>query len=750
VSGSLRSLGDWGNLILATRLAPALSVAVAALLFAVSSASAAPLRLTELNRFNDWIQCVDVCPVLPSAPSFESQQQFHQCRAACGDSARLWEKDGVLPVTRRDFRLAVYEVVGGQACYRGSDDEIVVPAPFCAGDLCLDPSAYCDTANTCGQGSAPGQQQGDTGGTSGGVACLPDSPQASECWLGADERPTACPQVICDARPDNCENTADSSQRDDDGDGQPNCDWQCADADADGLPNWLEHHVSLPTNEAGELCGSHTSNPCGFTERCVYDDALASGRCMPRACASGSGADHCTAFHMELVSVDDQQAIVWLYYDYSPVPATVLDLRVVYARQSLVLQDARPLAALSAHGKTLASSNLADGRLRLSVYDQDATSPIATGPIIELIFLRTGSAAASVAFDLSDSAQEKAIAPLQGSWENQRSLYDDRLWGDLSEQIPALDDGQARLRLWYGFDDPSGGATYSTVPGGEELCSMVTGCVNETDEELHSHFVARLDALQKGTQSISDGVDGVNAGAAYLDGSWDHLRLPLMVEQPLLPTEQSFTFSTWFYTEGNIESERKRTPQLLFSHDGYDERTRFGLLLRPQGGGTHQLSFFTGDILSVAPPPRELVVQTGIEGRKWHHVALAVDASSGGIEVFFDGVSQVVDAVHGQAAVSCPQLFDLSDVVLHEEGDVVGGKGPEALYAGIARGGLYQIRLSAWICTGYTRTYCSGMGSLAIAIPTTAPFWTSWFIAPIKAAILRFGWPMAMAATAAN
>ena len=70
---------------------------------------------------------------------------------------------------------------------------------------------------------------------------------------------------------------------------------------------------------------------------------------MPRDC----GESLCTAFHLETVSNDNQELIVHMHYDYSPIPATVLDLKIDYDPTALTLLDARPLPILQSRIKKL-------------------------------------------------------------------------------------------------------------------------------------------------------------------------------------------------------------------------------------------------------------------------------------------------------------------------------------------------------------------------------------------------------------
>lgn len=90
--------------------------------------------------------------------------------------------------------------------------------------------------------------------------------------------------------------------------------------------------------------------------RCVYDPALAAGRCVLRDCLGS-----CTAFHLTMVAQDDQEIIVHVFYDYTPIPARVLDLFVTYDHAALTLEDARRLAPLVLQDKELITTHLADG-----------------------------------------------------------------------------------------------------------------------------------------------------------------------------------------------------------------------------------------------------------------------------------------------------------------------------------------------------------------------------------------------------
>ena len=70
-------------------------------------------------------------------------------------------------------------------------------------------------------------------------------------------------------------------------------------------------------------------HPCGFDQQCAPPPSTGDPahtdpgpRCQPRPCPGGK----CTAFHLELVAQDDVQAIVHVYYDYSPIPDSTFSL----------------------------------------------------------------------------------------------------------------------------------------------------------------------------------------------------------------------------------------------------------------------------------------------------------------------------------------------------------------------------------------------------------------------------------------
>ncbi|MGM0577189.1 MAG: LamG-like jellyroll fold domain-containing protein [Myxococcota bacterium] len=510
----------------------------------------------------------------------------------------------------------------------------------------------------------------------------------------------------------------------------------------------------LQCTGAGLLCDTDDGHcvQCTSDDDCAFDEACVRGTCRPTSCSDGtfchqvpddgsddpaadcpdldchgtaaSSSSDCTAFHLEKVAEDDTEVLVHVYYDFTPVPARVMDLHLEYDDTQLTLEDARPLAPLELEGKELASTHMSDGTLVLSVYDDEATHPIPNGPIIELVFRRTGVCPTEISFTDRPELRQASVAPLQGSDGIQDQLADDALWGP-PVVLCARDEVTPRLRLWYGFETQEEPLAYSTAQSADELCEKTPECALETDDEVRARYRSRLADLQAGDVLADESIQGVARNGAYFDGSSDHMRMPVHYAEPLTASAQSFSMSTWFYTEGNSDDELATTPQVLYSHNAYDERTAFGLMSLETGDGASGLALYYGDLLD----PRlsgEAVLQDGqplpedgcatfdplddapafwvaqdVPLRTWHHVGFSLDADFDGggdgsndakIELYWDGeYAGCVVVPQPPDAVACPQLTAGTDVKLHEEGDVLGGRTPEFVYLAVNRSNLYRI-----------------------------------------------------------
>jgi len=658
------------------------------LLAFTSQANARALELPEIYEFGIWVACVEECPAMPPAgATYDEFRTQAECVANCGHAPRLWEKNGVAPTDRVDHELALLEyqdaVDPTQAliCYGDVENTVVIPGALCAGEV-------CEQMPECTEQDCELSPDDD-------LVCTDNEPGGPRCWWPDAKRPAACPDVVCDAQPTR---TLE----------------ECSDTDGDGLPAWLEDFLDyLDPTAAQQLCGAGFA--CGFTQTCEYDANIGAGLCQTRDCGAGG----CTAFHMELVAQDDQEILVHIFYDYTPVPARALDLFINYNQAALTLVDARPLAPLILQSKELAVSHLSDGTLRLSVFDTGGTHPVPHGPIIEMVFQRHVTGNTEIGFADDDLLQLESVAPLQGTQATQDELTDDSLWGE-KIGIPTLAQITTRLRLWYGFDSVKAPLTYANVPTGGELCELIAECANEPDVQERQKMVSRLNTLQQPGLAGGESISGLSGTAVYLDGAADHVRMPVHYREPLAPVGQGFSMSTWFYTEGNSGNELKKTPQLLFSHMAFNERTRFGMALKPEGGGTASLVFFDGDLLSKAPKPAEVTVATGVQLRTWHHAGFALDAATGRVDIYLDG-ERVAEHQFTQppAAVSCPQFFAGTDVVLHEEGNVLGGRPPELVYLAVSESNLYNIyQMDA---AGLGRTKIIGDGQFSYRDPDYNP-----------------------------
>ena len=138
---------------------------------------------------------------------------------------------------------------------------------------------------------------------------------------------------------------------------------------------------------ADRFCGGEGDETCDFHQVCTYSDQTGRSTCESRQdCGDGP----CTAFHLKKIAEDDQQVLVWVYFDHAALPTRVLDLYINYQRDLLTLEDSRRLPALGTTDRELATTHLSDGTLRLSIYSLASSEPIPYGPLVELVFRRTG------------------------------------------------------------------------------------------------------------------------------------------------------------------------------------------------------------------------------------------------------------------------------------------------------------------------------------------------------------------------
>lgn len=481
---------------------------------------------------------------------------------------------------------------------------------------------------------------------------------------------------------------------------------QCADVDADGLRAFQETLIGSSDSVAavycgaGSQCGLGTGNPvAGFGHECRYEVSVNRTLCMPRSCTAGV---NCLAFHVERVASDREEVIVRLFYDYSPVPATVLDLYVEYTASALQLMEARPLSLLTAAGKSLQVRSVGSGLLRVMVLGDGSSAPVPRGGIVELIFARSTAGAATVGFSKLDGAQQWSMAPDPGA--HRSALANDTLWGADIAISGATNTGD-RLVLYYSFDDAREPLDFEDVRDGQGLCNIVASCVAETDALERSKRVNQYAALQGGRTEVAESIEGVSGAAAYFDGLTNHLELPISLNDPASGAHQisaqNWSVSSWFYFEGDdgrggLSGNRR----VLFSHNQQASQiTRYGVAVRPAAADRFDLVWFMGDVRT---PSSEVVIATGIQNRVWTHFGISVDAASRVARFYLNGaplqwgsplVSSLTIGTLATDVFACPQLptAPATGIVVGKQGDVTGGRPPETVLFASAEDNLFGI-----------------------------------------------------------
>lgn len=477
----------------------------------------------------------------------------------------------------------------------------------------------------------------------------------------------------------------------------PNAPAQCADVDGDGLRAWQEALIGTSDRSSNSSC--QIGSECGYYEQCQFVDAVNRKLCVPRACPAGQ----CTAFHLEEIESDNSEVILHLHYDYSPVPATVLDLYVDYDSDVMTLAEARPLTSLKNAGKPIQVRHNSSGQLRLIVFDPGSSLPIPTGAIVELVFARTGTGPARIGFSTVDFAQQWSIAPSQGLAT--ADLSNDALWGT-PITVPDRGPNGDRLLLHYSFDNANRPLDVKDAMSGDELCSLEADCANidtttAVGQRLQNRLIAQYDALQQGTARYSKSLPGVSGTAAFLDGTSDRLELPITLNspatgQPYQRADQGFTLSTWLFNEGNGLRSASTNGEVLFSHNNQSsELTAYGVLARQRPGDLFDLVFFEGnDITSATLTTR--TIASNLPNRSWLHFGMAVDGATRVVTFYLDGqpASGLPTTTLTGPVDTCPGFEPPpgAGLDLHDEGDLqFGGQSPDKILFSAAKNNLYGI-----------------------------------------------------------
>lgn len=466
----------------------------------------------------------------------------------------------------------------------------------------------------------------------------------------------------------------------------------CADMDGDGLRRHEEEGIGTSDSEFNAECSPQAAEVCGFTHECLAFPEPMGNRCVPR-----KGENSGTVFHLYKVEENNNELVVHLYYDYSPIPATVLDLLVEYDQNALQLLDARPLKGLKEAQKELSVTHTSTGKLRLVVLGALSPRPIPFGPIIELVFNRLTGQQTKVGFSKKDADQEMSMAPDVG--EAKEQLKNDALWGD-DINVGAREPNGKRILLYYDFENPNDFLAYEDTKSPDELCALMADCSQLSEalpyeEQQKQRLLSRLGTLQRGAVSYSETLEGVIGKAVYMDGRTDHLELPVTLNDPedgesFDSSDQSFTFSTWFYAEGGESPAANPHGQVLFSQNNSLENTEFGVRLEqsqssPEDG---RLVWFQGDM---GFENSTYVIAEKVPARTWTHLALALNDKTNQATFYVDGV--FIKSIAFDFKMQCPQPENNdTGLVIHKEGDLPAGyRAPEVLMFASAHNNLYGI-----------------------------------------------------------
>ena len=482
---------------------------------------------------------------------------------------------------------------------------------------------------------------------------------------------------------------------------------KCANEDNDDFLKWEEEFLgtsdSSADNDINSMCESIAG--CGYFEKCEdkIEKDYYKGFCMKDEYCSLSPNACETAFRLSTVIENHDEVIMHVFFDYAPEPyPIILDLKVEYDSDDLVLVDSRRLKKLALINKKLYSSHVNENKIRLVVLNPADTTTIEPNrydPIIELVFQRISERQTTVKFSEDKYDQEHAMAP-DPEKANEKLSSEQGLWGDPST-IDTAEDG---IVLYYSFENNNTALDYnnSTDPVTiyENLNTESKSGENETDVAKDKAMIA---TLQRGSEWLSEKVDGVGGSAAYLDGNTNHIELPMVLKQDenggLTSTNNDYAVSMWYYVDGN-ENDLDTKTQVLFSSIANSEGTAYGILVKITGS-EYQLYWFEGDV-GTGPTYEGKIGATG-EILKWTHLGMQISKNSGNLsEVSFSIDGEIIkesdsdnakNFVSVQNVISAGYPFvDSNGVQLIKEGDgEFSVRGAQYVYYAASKNGLYRI-----------------------------------------------------------
>jgi hypothetical protein len=437
---------------------------------------------------------------------------------------------------------------------------------------------------------------------------------------------------------------------------------ECADPDNDGLFAYQEAEVRARLGLAADYdvkpCLSGAE--CSFQQECVRPDFDHNGAadyvrslCLPRTGCQGS----CTAFHLVPVAQDDKELIVHVYYDYSPQPARVLDLRVKIPVTGLTLADSRLLHVPGKQLSVQLSAVGAEQYVRLTVYGTESSTPIPFGPVVELVFTKSTTAAGFVEFSNLTAHRDSSLAP------NPEDLRDDltanSLWGSRIDLA-----AQGRQLFHYHFDRTEAPAIKDGVSSVSDLCkaestapagSPAEGSHCNADTVDHRRNRRRLAAMREGALSGVDYVPGVLATGARVTGAGDHIELPLLTSADVA---SGTSWSFWFRPDESRPGTTETEERLLWGHTDTSGNLLLALLMkRPENdvSDVWNLSFEQGAVATSLGT---------LTDRDWTHLGLAFSGSTA--TVFVNGIPSAPISL-AAPLTSCPETTDDGHMKLRAE-----------------------------------------------------------------------------------
>jgi hypothetical protein len=412
---------------------------------------------------------------------------------------------------------------------------------------------------------------------------------------------------------------------------------QCKDDDHDGLFAYQESALGFSDADDNTCL---TGAECGFTESCrklpAGPNTFPRPLCLSR---TDCGAEGCTAFSLVQVAQDDRELIVHLRYDYSPMPARVLDLRVDVPAANLTLTDARLLKSLndslldkqiSTRVETVNGVGVVKKYIRVTVFGTSSLAPIRPGLVAELVFAKSGPITGTMAFSAEADHRRDALAPDPS--EAREELTDNNLWGGSF----AVGSTSQKLLAHYRFD----GQTLD-APGAmaEEAFCNNTPCQGKAKRQAREARGGFQDLTSLSSEAVLD-------QAARFSAAGQHIEVPVFPRSDL--QKQSWSF--WLNPDDRKPSDGD---QLVWGHSDALGVLRYGVFAIANAGG-HKLIFREYDPTKINPVETPISsAQNPLPARGWSHVAIHLSADTRKVDLYLNAQKAASLTLGGEVA-QCP------------------------------------------------------------------------------------------------